>query len=178
VSVAPNVAAQVLQVPSASTQPPPSLANINCGGGQLGLFRFGEPGSEQFARDRDFKGGEAGSTKDTIDTSVPNAGPAEIYQSERWRACTYTIPANKAGVFTVRLHFVETEFGPGGRKFNVDINGQRVLNDFDIAAEAGKDKAVVKDFPSIKADAQGNIVINFIRGSADEPKICAIQVLR
>jgi len=60
----------------------------------------------------------------------------------------------------------------------VEISGQRVLTDFDIAAEAGKDKALVKDFPSVKADSQGNIVINFTRGPADEPKICGIQILR
>ena len=60
----------------------------------------------------------------------------------------------------------------------MDINGRRVLTDYDIAAEAGKDKAVVKDFPAISPDADGNIVIAFMRGSADEPKVCGIQILR
>jgi hypothetical protein len=36
----------------------------------------------------------------------------------------------------------------------------------------------VKDFPAISPDASGNIVIAFTRGSADEPKICGIQILR
>jgi hypothetical protein len=67
---------------------------------------------------------------------------------------------------------------PGERKFNVDINGRRVLSDYDIAAEVGKDKAVVKDFQGISPDASGNIVIAFTRGSAGEPKICGIQVVR
>jgi hypothetical protein len=60
----------------------------------------------------------------------------------------------------------------------VDINGRRVLTDYDIAADGGKDKAVVKDFPAISPDANGNVVIGFTRGSVDEPKICGIQILR
>ena len=60
----------------------------------------------------------------------------------------------------------------------MEINGRRVLTDFDIAAEAGKDKALVKDFPSIEPGPQGNIAIKFVRGSAEEPKVCGIQILR
>ncbi len=177
VSVAPNTAALV-QPSTTATQAPALLASINCGGGQLGLFRFGQPGSESFARDRDFRGGKTASTTEAIDTNAPNAAPSEVYQTERWGACSYTVPANKGGTFTVRLHFAETKFGPGERKFNVDVNGRLVLKDFDIASEAGKGKALVKDFPSIKPNSQGNIVIGFTRGSADDPKICGIQVLK
>ena len=60
----------------------------------------------------------------------------------------------------------------------MDINGRRVLADYDIAAEAGKDKAVVKDFPAITPDTNGNIIIAFTPGSADQPKICGIQILK
>lgn len=47
-----------------------------------------------------------------------------------------------------------------------------------VATEAGKNRALVKDFPAVKADAQGNIVVRLVRGSADEPKICGIQIQR
>jgi len=177
VSVGPNTAAQVANGPALG-QPFPTVASVNCGGDQLGLFRFGQPESEKFARDRDFLGGKTSYSADAIDINVRNAAPLEVYQTERWGACSYTISAAKAGAFTVRLHFAETKFEPGQRKFNVEINGQRVLTDFDIAAGAGKDKALVKDFPSIKPDGEGNIVIKFARGSADEPKVCGIQILR
>ena len=178
VKVAPNTFAQARPQLAAATQPPPAVASINCGGGQLGLFRFGEPGSQKFSRDRDFGGGRTDGTKSAIDLNVPKAAPLEVYQTERWGACSYTIPANKVGAFTVRLHFAEVKFGPGERKFNVEINGQRVLSDFDIAAEAGKNKALVKEFPSIKPDQRGNIFVNFLKGPADEPKVCGIEVLR
>ena len=178
VRVAPNQPAQVPSVPAGAVQGMPTIANINCGGGQLGLFKFGDPGSEKFSRDRDFRGGKTDGGSASIDTSAPNSAPPEVYQSERWGACSYSIPVNKAALFTVRLHFAETKFDPGQRKFNVELNGQRVLTDFDIAAEAGKDKALVKDFTSVKPDAQGNIVVRLTRGSADQPKICGIQILQ
>ena len=49
------------------------------------------------------------------------------------------------------------------------------LTDYDIAADGGKDKAVVKDFPAISPDANGNIVIAFTRGSR-MTQDCGIQV--
>jgi beta-mannosidase len=150
--VAPNTSAQVRAEATLTGQSPSRLARINCGGGQLGLFRFGEPGSQKFARDRDFRGGKTETTTASIDINVAKAAPREVYQTERWGACTYTIPANKAGRFTVRLHFAENKFEPGQRKFHVDINGRRELTDFDIAAEAGKGKALVEDFPGIQPD--------------------------
>jgi hypothetical protein len=181
VPVVPNLDAQVPQpTPATPANAAGELLGINCGGSQIGFFRFGAP-PPAFAQDYDYQGGKAASAPDTskaIDTQVPNAAPAAVYQSERWGKCTYTIPVKQGRPCTVRLHFAEVKLEPGQRKFNVDINGRRVLTDYDIAAEAGKDKAVVKDFPAISPDASGNIVIAFTRGSADEPKICGIQVLR
>jgi len=178
VSVVPNTKAQV---PSAGAAPPskaPGTVSINCGGAQLGFFRFGTPAPDFVSADRDFRGGSAATINETVDTSAANAAAAAVYQSERWGGCTYTLSVEKGSTYTVRLHFAELKLGPGERKFNVDINGRRVLSDFDIAAEAGKNKAVVKDFPSVSPDADSNIVIAFTRGSADEPKVCGIQILK
>jgi hypothetical protein len=175
VEIAPNVDALV----ESGTLPPKSESNnlsINCGGGRPGFFRFGDT-SPGFVGDQDFKGGNTETSQSTIDVSAPNAAPAEVYQTERWGDCAYTIPVGKNSC-TVRLHFAETKFEPGERKFNVDINGRRVLTDFDIAGEAGKNKAVVKEFKSVAPDANGNIVITLSRGSADEPKICGIEILK
>ncbi len=178
VPIIPNTAAQVTtaagSMPAAEAM---EMVSINCGGGQIGFFRFGSPPPE-FSGDRDYRGGSPASTTNAIDTNVPNAAPAAVYQSERWGRCTYTIPVRKSQSCTVRLHFAEVRFDPGQRKFNVEINGQRVLTEFDIAAEAGRDKALVKDFPSISPDANGQIVLTFSRGAADEPKICGIQIFK
>lgn len=176
VRVIPNAGAQVLRAGAAAVVASTDTVSINCGGGQLGFFRFGAA-PEGFLGDRDFRGGSAASTKEAVDTQVPNAAPTAVYQSERWGRCTYTIPVKQGRSCTVRLHFAELKFSPGERKFNVDINGRRVLTDFDIAAEAGKGKALVKDFDSITADAGGNLVIALTKGAAEEPKICGIQII-
>jgi Exo-beta-D-glucosaminidase Ig-fold domain/Malectin domain len=176
VQVVPNNDAQVLD-PSSASSLTESLG-IHCGGGPVGFFRFGAPSLGVFARDWDFKDGNVSTTNVVIDTSAPNAAPAEVYQSERWGKCTYTLPVKLGSSYTVRLHFAETKYDAGQRKFSVDINGRRVLTDFDIAGEGGKNKAVVKDFPSINPDADGHIIIALSRGSANEPKICGIQILK
>jgi hypothetical protein len=178
VQIVPNTDAQSLGATFASATSLTETVSINCGGGPVGFFRFGAPSLGVFARDWDFKGGAGAATSGVVDVNVPKAAPLEVYQSERWGKCTYTLPVKKGSSYTVRLHFAEARLDPGLRKFNVTINGQRVLTDFDIAGEGGKNKAVVKDFASISPDADGNVIIALSRGSADEPKICGIQLLK
>jgi outer membrane protein assembly factor BamB len=68
-----------------------------------------------------------------------------------------TIPVNAKGAppseYTVRLYFAETENEKAGaRVFDVKLQGVAVLKDFDIFKEAGgKGRAVVKEFPKVKA---------------------------
>ncbi len=171
----PSFAPRTPAAPGAKVPAP--VLSINCGGGQLGFFKFGTPPVVGFSKDRDVHGGTVATVTDTITADVPNAAPAELYQSERWGACTYTIPFTPGVSCTVRLHFAELRFGPGERKFNVEINGKTVLSDFDIAAEGGKGKALVKDIPGIRVNDRGNIVIAFKAGSADQPKVCGIQIV-
>ena len=178
VQVVPNTDAQSIGAASTSANLLTETVSVNCGGGPVGFFRFGAPSLGVFARDWDFKGGNGAGTTNAININAPNAAPLEVYQSERWGKCTYTLPVKKGSSYTVRLHFAEVKLDVGQRKFNVDINGQRVLTDFDIAGEGGRDKAVVKDFDSITPDADGHIVLALSRGGADEPKICGIQILK
>ncbi|HLP72341.1 MAG TPA: malectin domain-containing carbohydrate-binding protein, partial [Bacteroidales bacterium] len=64
--------------------------------------------------------------------------------------------------YTVKLYFAELESkNPGDRVFNVYIQDSRVLENFDICAEAGKkDKEVVKTFTGVRAGNE--IKINMI----------------
>ncbi|MFT7641151.1 MAG: outer membrane protein assembly factor BamB, partial [Pirellulaceae bacterium] len=57
----------------------------------------------------------------------------------------------KPGSFTVRLYFIEPHHTTKGvRRFDVSLQGDSVLKDFDIFAEAGgKMKCVVKEFSNI-----------------------------
>ena len=152
------------------------IMSINCGGGPVGFFRFGARRGV-FAQDLVFQGGKTSETTKAIGTRVPKRRRRRSIRASAGGNAPTRFRSARAAC-TVRLHFAEVKLEAGERKFNVDINGRRVLADFDIAAEAGKDKAVVKDFRAISPDAKGNIVIAFSRGSADEPKICGIQILK
>ena len=118
-----------------------------------------------------------------IDTSAPNAAPAAVYQSEFYGSdFTYSLPVPPGGPFNVRLHFAEIfDSGAGDRLENIAINGKPVLTDFDICGAAGKNKAVVKEFPGISPDASGKIVIH-ITSSPNSPdhnaKINGIEIFK
>ena len=118
-----------------------------------------------------------------IDVSAANAAPEKVYQSERYgNDVSYTYPVPKGATYLVRLHFAEI-FGaaPGERVENISINGQPVLTNFSVAAEAGQNKAVVKDFANITPDDKGNITIRVqaAPGSKDSnAKISAIEILK
>jgi hypothetical protein len=145
---------------------------INAGGGMQGSF----------LDDTEFTADSGGTftTTNPIDTSaVTNPAPQAVYQSERWGNFTYTLSGLTPGLsYTVRLHFAEIVFTAAGkRQFNVDINGQRVLTNFDVFAAAGAaNKAVIEEFAA-QADGQGRIVAQFITGAVDNPKLSGLEVL-
>jgi hypothetical protein len=171
-----NVAAQPASHPERGFALDPALRNrqirINCGGPAVG----------DFGRDRGATGGSSSTTPSTVETNTPQTAPATIYQSERRGTFEYVFamrPLPPGQSYTARLHFAELKFtAEGQRRFNVGINGKAVLTDFDIFKEAGGgDKAVVKEFSGIEPDADGNVTIRFSKGSADEPKVNAIEIL-
>lgn len=64
----------------------------------------------------------------------------------------------------------------GLRLLNVLLNGQEVLTNFDVFAQAGgKNKAIVETFTAT-ADANGTITIGFVTVT-DNAKINGIEVL-
>ena len=118
-----------------------------------------------------------------VDTNVPNAAPLEIYQTERYGSdITYKYPVPKGATYTVRLHFAEIfSPQPGDRLENISINGQVVLPKFDIAARAGHNKALVKEFDNVAPDANGNIVIRVQADPSSKDqnaKISALEIFK
>ena len=134
-----------------------------------------------FVADEFFSAGNEFSSTATINTSgVTNAAPAAVYQTVRWNSSfTYTIPNLTAGsTYTVRLHFCElTWTAAGQRVFNVAINGNSYLSNFDIFATAGAENKAVVEQTTATANSSGQIVISFTQGSADNPEIAGIEVL-
>ena len=148
---------------------------------QVGSYAINAGGaaSGSFAADADYSGGSTYSTTSTITTSgVTNPAPQSVYQTERYGNFTYTLPNLKPGAaYTVRLHESENYWTASGqRTFNVAINGQQALSNFDIYAAAGAaDKAIVEQF-NTTADSTGQIAIQFT-SVVDNAKVDGIEVI-
>jgi CubicO group peptidase (beta-lactamase class C family) len=121
--------------------------------------------------DQESDSGVSITTNNTIIISPEVVGPApqSVYKSAHANATgtsspfTYTLPGFTQGKnYLVRLHFADwTSTAVGQRLFNVTINGQGVLANFDIfVAAAGANRAVIKEF-TVQADSSGEIVVRF-----------------
>jgi hypothetical protein len=102
--------------------------------------------------------------------------PAPVqYRTLRYGASFQYDFAVANGTRKVTLKFAEIYYTTAKqRMFNVSINGTQVLNQFDIVAAGGANKAVDKTF-SVPVTA-GKITIQFTSGSADAPQVNAIQI--
>ena len=142
---------------------------IDCGGGAVGSF----------AADQSFSGGSTYATSSAINVSgVTNPAPQAVYQSERYGNFTYTIVGLTAGSsYTVRLHFAEIWWNAAGKRvFNVAINQQQVLSNFDIYATAGGKFIASVEPITATATASGQSVIAFST-IVDNAKCSGIEIL-
>jgi beta-glucanase (GH16 family) len=144
---------------------------INCGG----------PAVSPFVADTGFLGGSTAVATNTISTGgVTNPAPAAVYQSHRYVPHTYVLSKLAArATYNVRLHFAETYWTASGQRvFHVNLNGKRVLTNFDIyAAAGGQNKAVVREF-STQADMYGQIILEFLYGGFDQPLVSGIEAIQ
>ncbi|MEM1304122.1 MAG: malectin domain-containing carbohydrate-binding protein, partial [Planctomycetota bacterium] len=114
------------------------------------------------------------------DPSIPDGTPSQLFGTER-----YDSPSGQQmqwdfavdpGNYEVRLYFAETfspTFGVGKRVFDVDIEGERLLDNYDIFADVGANTAVMKSFV---VNADTNIDIDFTHVTQN-PAIEAIEIL-
>jgi hypothetical protein len=114
-----------------------------------------------------------------ITGALPGQSDEPLYQNERWGVFKYTIAVPVNGYYQVTLKFAEITFGASGKRiFNVAINGQEVLSEFDIFADTGGEYVAADKVFSNIVPNKGYIVVSFTRGDGevDWPKISAIQV--
>ncbi len=102
---------------------------------------------------------------------VAGADESEIFQNERYGNFSYAIPVAENSRYTVKLYFCESWFGPGrpggggagARQFDVYLNGEALLRNFDIFREAGGClRALTRTFRHIAPNAQGKLVLQFV----------------
>jgi malectin (di-glucose binding ER protein) len=108
-----------------------------------------------------------------------------IYRNSRQGDFAYNIPL-KPGTYELRLHFAENFYGPesaagggeGSRTMSVLANGQPLLHDFDVLADAGGERtAEVKVFPDISPASDGHLHLNFSPGKSGSAMLSAIEIL-
>ncbi len=149
-----------------STPTPTAPILINCGGPT-----YLDSAGQLWSADMDFVGGSTFSTTHSITgTSDPT-----LYKTERYApTLTYNIPVIN-NTCTVTLYFAEIYFnGPGERVFDVSIEGQTVLQNFDIWAVVGQFAALQQTFVVTVTDGVLNIVGT---ASVNNAKFSAIQVV-
>ncbi|BCD98428.1 malectin domain-containing carbohydrate-binding protein [Marinagarivorans cellulosilyticus] len=116
-------------------------------------------------------GGMGGSTMDPIDNTEDDT----LYQTERYGTFSYSLPL-AAATYDVTLHMIEAWHGvnPGNREFDVEIEGQILVNDFDPLATAGHDVAHDIQLNGIEV-SDGTLDITFTP-SMPEANVAAITV--
>ncbi|MEX0289689.1 MAG: malectin [Flavobacteriaceae bacterium] len=155
------------------------VLRINCGGEEVSY------GDIVFTVDDFFTGDTEGfdnlEIPDILETEMDSIYVTERISSAALGNFEYKIPITN-GTYKLRLHFAEIFWGaPGGdagssdsRVFDVDVEGEVVLNDFDIFAKVGAVTATVEEFVVMVEDQELNIKFT---ASTDRPKISAIEVL-
>jgi hypothetical protein len=110
---------------------------------------------------------------------------AAFYRTSRQGDFRYDLPL-KPGVYELRLHFAETEFGPestgtggeGDRIMTVRANGKTLLSGFDVVADAGASRtADVKVFPDISPANDGQLHLEFEGDSGKQAAVSAIEIV-
>src|SRR5450432_1672471 len=129
----PAKAAAMVPLPS-----PSPLLGVRIGCGRRGPWT--DRGGQIWGRDDYFEGGDAIEIPGR--SYIAGAFDAHLYRSARAGTFSYRIPL-AARTYDMRLYFIEPVFGPdndqggeGNRLFNLAIDGQPVLNRFDILADA------------------------------------------
>jgi hypothetical protein len=139
-----------------------------------------------FVADAYFANGTPFSTANTITTNgVVAPAPMAVYQSYRYvwgsnNVFSYTFTNLVANTqHKVRLHFADFyNTAAGQRKFHVDLNGTRVLTNFDIIATAGAaNKATVQEFTP-NSDGTGRITLVFTATNLDSACVNGIEIFR
>ncbi len=119
-------------------------------------------------------------------TPIANTENDQLYQTERYRedgTLIYEIPVAN-GLHSVVLHFAEiywglpgngADGGAGSRLFNIDVEGQARIENYDIFTEAGGPAtAVVENFPDINVTDE-SLTLTFER-ITDFPKVSGIEI--
>ena len=167
------------EIPDPSIGPPGGDAVRILAGGVHGYLdragKFWQP-------DRMYAGGHAQSRDAGL---IARTAEQTLYRTSRTGAFAYSIPLHREH-YELRVYFAETEFcsaansgsDEGSRLMNLRINGRPMLENFDIASDAGGcHSADVKVFFDVAPADDGKLHLEFYGTGASEATVSAIEVL-
>jgi len=167
------------------------VAAINCGGDE-----YTDSNGVKYEADQYFNGGTQ--SDHGLSYTIKNTDDELLYQTERWssKTLTYSLPLksnNINGKYVLILKFSEVYFNMKGEKvFNVALGKENVIKNLDIFGKVGKaealdeyvefeikNKQVFYKNKNCKEALDGDkLKVNFLKGSADNPKINAILLIK
>ncbi len=153
---------------------PPFALRINCGGPTVidgDITWVSSSGYVTGGTDYTFSTSSVDTTTNNIGEPVP---PFAVYQKCRHQSPhTYSFPSVPNGEYKVRIHWTDQVTSSGLRQIDYDIEGVRVLEDWDIYAEAGGQfVAIDNEFTVTVSDGNGmQIVSSAASGDAFESAI-------
>ena len=175
---------------SCKMEPSKVIAAINCGGDE-----YIDANGIKYDADKFFEGGT--SSEHGLNYNIKNTDDEILYQTERWSSetLTYSLPlkSNINGKYVLILKFSEVYFNSKGEKiFHVALGKETIIRNLDIYDKVGKAEAYdeyiefeirnkqvyFKNKSCNKALDGDKLVINFNKGSADNPKINAILLIK
>ena len=143
-------------------RPQLSVVRIACGAEKPYTDKLGNV----WAADSLFSGGVATASDGPIQGAQPTATDQEIYcRGREGSDFIYAIPVTP-GLYSIRLKFAELKLQWSfERPMNLDINGRRVLSNFDICqAVGGPRRGYEQVFHYLVPDGQGRFVLRFTGG--------------
>ncbi len=163
------------------------LYRVNAGGAGVsdsaGAWGADTKGAPSPFVNADEAGNQVASTTHSIDTlspSIPAGTPEAIFMSERWDPASgdemhWSFPVPAGQDVEVRLYFAETFANvAGARVFDVTVEGQLALDNYDVFAAAGGKWIGIVERATVISD--GMIDIEFTH-MMENPSIKAIEIV-
>lgn len=164
---------------------PSVLYRVNAGGPQVTSTDCGSSWSADTSTTSLFRNtGSNAATWTTIPatTNVPPGTPIELFSDERWDPTTlpemeWDFPVAAGTPIEVRVYLADSctcTNDPGERRFDVRLDGNLVLDDWDTVAQVGWRVGTMRSFTTV---SDGNVDLDF--GHVTEnPLVDAIEIVR
>ncbi|MEB3310438.1 MAG: malectin domain-containing carbohydrate-binding protein [Snowella sp.] len=142
---------------------------INAGGGQ-----YTDIAGQVWSADQYFTGSTG---TYAVPSAIAGTNDDSLYQNERYgNNFSYNVPVSN-GTYLVNLNFAEIYWNaPGQRLFNVSLEGQTVLQNFDIWSQAGgQNIALTQSFEVTVSDGVLNLDFTTL---VDNAQITSLELLK